>query len=238
MRRSLAFGLVFGLSASAGAAPPSEKEVAAVELGGKAPVALSLLRARQSDGGLKLRLLVSPKDGKPDPKAAKKKPVSVMLYEGGGDDDGPSDKAFRNGAIEPFTLPGGQRGVRVDFEFQVPGSKKYKQVDTFIVSLEDTPRVVLESTTHRERDRSKVCHEVEDTALVLEKDGKLFVRPASVLDSDLNDDDLPIDKTCRGKRPGPQITYKFDGETFLQIDPPPPPPKKKPGATDDDDDDE
>lgn len=227
--RPLDLVLIASLAGSAAHAdkPVSEKEVAAAELAGKAPVALSVVRVRLADGGLKLRLVVTPKGDK------KAKPASVTLYEGGGDDDGPSDKAFRAVSIEPFGLPGGRHGARVDFEFQVPGSKKYRQVDTYLVSL-DGPRLVLDATTRRERDRSKVCHEVEEAKIVLEKDGRLFVRPVSVLESELNDDDLPIDKSCRGKQAGQQTTYKFDGETFIQIDPPLAS-KKKPAAEESDD---
>lgn len=223
--RSLVVAFVVLFAAPAWAGP--EKEVAATELGGKVPVTLTVYRQKQSDGGLKLRMAIGAKGDK--------KPKSVVVYEGGADDDGPTDKSFRNVTVEPFALPGGKRGARVDFEFQVPGSKKHHQIDTFVVSIdEEKPRVVLEATTRRERDRTKVCHEVEDASLVLDKEGRLFVKPVSALESELNDDDLPIDKTCRGKRPGQTITFKWDGETFLQIDPPPAP-TKKPAAEESDD---
>ncbi len=231
--RSLVVGILAIASpvlCSVALAAPSEREVANTELGGKPALTLSLLRTRQPDGGLKLRLVVTNKVDK------KAKPQSVTVYEGGGDDDGPSDKAFRSASIEPYTLPRGVRGARVDFEFQVPGSKKYRQTDTFLVALGEAPKLVLEATTHREHDRTKVCHELEEATLTLDKDGRMFVRPVSVLESELNDDDLPVDKTCRGKHNGQQITYKFDGETFLQIDPPPAPTKKKPTAEDESDD--
>jgi hypothetical protein len=226
-------GLLLGLSLASlsvpalAAAPSADKEVAASELAGKPALQLSVLRQRLADGGLKLRLSIVHKGDK-------KKPALVTLYEGGADDDGPTDKAFRSASVEPFALPGGHRGARVDFEFQVPGSKKHRQVDTYVVSLGDAPRLVLDTTTRRERDRTKVCHEVEEAQLILEKDGKLFVRPTSVLESELNDDDLPIDKTCRGKHPGPATTFKWDGETFLQIDPPAGGGKKKPAEESDD----
>jgi hypothetical protein len=215
---------LFALSGVARADGPP-REVAMTELTGKSPIALSLQRIKTSDGGLKLRLIVS----------AKKK-SSVTVYEGGGDDDGPSDKAFKSANIEPFSLPGGVRGARIDFEFQVPGSKKHRQVDTYLVSLEDAPKLVLDTTTRRERDRTKVCHEVEVSTLTLEKDGKLYVKPVSALESELDDDDLPVDKSCKGKRPGQQVTFKWDGEVFLQIDPPLAKPKKK-SAEDEESDD-
>ncbi len=228
MRRLLIALALIGLAGDGRAAPPAaEREVAALELGGKPPLELSVVRQRLPDGGLKLRLLVSEKGGK--------KPASAVLYEGGGDDDGPGDKAFRGATIEPYPLPGGKRGVRVDFEFQVPGSKKHRQVDTYLASIDGAPRLVLDATTRRERDRSKACHEVEQATLAQDKEGRLFVRPTSALESELNDDDLPIDKGCKGKQAGRQVTYKFDGETFLQIDPPPAPAKKKAAEEADDD---
>jgi hypothetical protein len=217
--------LVTGLAGVAAAAP-AEKEVASLELGGKTPAALSLLRQRQADGGLKLRLVITIQGDK--------KPKSVTLYEGGADDDGPTDKSFRSATVVPFTLPAGKRGARVDFEFQVPGSKKFRQVDSYLVSVDEAPRMVLDVTTRREKKRTKACHEVEEATLTLDKD-KLFVRPASTLESELDDDDLPIDKTCRGKQAGQQITYRFDGDKFFQIDPPPPPAKKPAGQEDGED---
>ena len=78
----------------------------------------------------------------------------------------------------------------------------------------------------RDRDRTKVCHEVEEATLSLEKDGRLTATSVSALESELNDDDLPIDKTCKGKHPNGKIVWKWDGETFLQIDPPLAPKKK------------
>ena len=230
MRRSLlAIPASLLLIAPSVHAAPVEREVASTEIGGK--LALSLLRSKQSDGGLKLKLVVSNKSDK------KAKPQILVVYEGGGDDDGPADKAFRSAALQPYNLPAGTRGVRVDFEFQVPGSKKHRQIDSYLVSVDGAPKVVLEATTRRERDRSKVCHEVEETSLTLEKDGRMLVTPVSALEPELNDDDLPVDKSCHGKQRGRQITYKFDGETFLQIDPPPAPAKKKPGVEDEEGDD-
>ena len=113
----------------------------------------------------------------------------------------------------------------MDFEFQVPGSKKYRQVDTYLVSFEDAPHLVLDTTTRRERDRTKVCHEVEEASLHLEKD-RLTASSASALESELNDDDLPIDKTCKGRHANGKIVWKWDGDTFIQIDPPLEPKKK------------
>jgi hypothetical protein len=205
------------------AAAPAEKEVARVELGGKPAVVLSVLRQRQPDGGLKLRVVITT--------SGDKKTKSVTLYEGGADDDGPTDKAFRAATVVPFTLPADKRGARIDFEFQIPGSKKFRQVDSYLVSVDEAPRIVLDVTTRRERKRSKVCHEAEEATLTLEKD-KLLLRPVSTLESELDDDDLPIDKTCRGKQTGQQITYRFDGDKFFQIDPPPRPAKKPAGQED------
>jgi len=227
--RIRAFTVAAIVSASSySSAAPAEREVAATELGGKPAVTLSVIRQKLADGGLKLRLVITPK--------GEKKGKSVTLYEGGADEDGPTDKAFRSAAIEPFALLDGKRGVRVDFEFAVPGSKKHRQVDTFLASIDEAPRMLLEVTTRRERDRTKACHEIEEGTITLDKDGRLFLRPQSVLESELNDDDLPIDKTCKGKHAGQQITYKFDGDKFFQTDPPLAAPKKKAAPGQDEDD--
>jgi hypothetical protein len=207
-------------------AAPAEREAATVDLGGKVPLTLTVFRQRTADGGLKLRLAVAAKGDK--------KSKSVTLYEGGADDDAPTDKSFRSATVEPFALPGGRRGARVDFEFQVPGSRKFRQVDTYLVSVDDPPRKVLETTTRRERKRTKVCNEVEEATLAVDKE-KLYVKPVSALESELDDDDLPRDKTCHGKLPGQQVTYRFDGEAFFQIDPPPAEKAKKPAAEESDD---
>ena len=194
------------------AAHAAEQEAAALELGGQRAATVTVYRARTGDGGLKLRLSLVDK-------ARKKKPQSVTLYEGGGDDDGPSDKNFRSVDLQAFALPDGSRSVRVDFEFLAPGEKKHRQVDTYIVSVDDGVHVAAEVTTLRERDRTKRCHEVESTSLVMTKEGRLIARPTSALESDLDDQDNPVDKQCVGKHPARPVTYKFDGEKFLQIDP-------------------
>ena len=208
------------------AAPGPERTVATLELAGKTPSTAVVVRQRLGDGGLKLRLVITPKG---DPK----KQRSVTLYEGGADDDGPTDKSFRAASGAVFPLPGGRRGVRVDFEFQVPGSRKFRQIDTYLVAIDEPAKLSLEVTTRRERKRSKVCQDVEVTELVLDKD-RLVARPISTLESELNDDDLPIDKSCHGKQTGPQVTYKFDGDVFVQVDPPPAPKKPKPSEDESD----
>ena len=74
--RLAAFALVASSSIASAASIAPEREVAVVEVGGKAPVVLSVIRQRLSDGGLKLRLLITAKD-------TKQKAKSVTLYEGG-----------------------------------------------------------------------------------------------------------------------------------------------------------
>jgi len=216
-------------------ADAAEREVASLGITTEPALSVSVTRERDAEGGLRLRLVVQRK--------GPSKPKSFVLYEGGGDDDGPGDKDFRAVTLTAFNLPAETRGVRVAFEFQVPGQKKHRQIDTFLVSVDDTPRVALEMPTHRELDRSRVCHEVEETTLIAQDDGRLFVKPMSNLESDVNgDDDEPMDKACQGQHPGRQITYKFDGETYLQIDPVPkkaaPTPKsgKAPAGEDENDD--
>ncbi len=220
---------IFGSSV----AHAAELEAATLELGGKSAATVTVHRSRTADGGLKLRFSLVDK-------AKKKKPQSVTLYEGGGDDDGPSDKNFLGVDLQAFQLPDGSRSVRVDFEFLAPGEKKQRQVDTFIVSVDEDVHVAAEVTTLRERDRTKRCHEVESTTLSMTKDGRLVARPLSALESELDDQDNPTDKRCVGKHPGRATTYKFDGEKFLQVDPLPSkapkastPEDKKAGENDD-----
>lgn len=215
--------MLFVFTSSLASAAPAEREVARLEVEG---TTVQVMRSRLSDGGLKLRLAIG----------GRKKKSSVVLYEGGGDDDGPGDKSWKSAAIDAFEMPDGSEGARIDFEFLAPGSKKKRQIDTFLVTLDESPRTVLEVTTHRERDASRVCHEVEQTALVPDKAGKLYARPTRTLDSDLDDEDSPIDAECVGKHLGRQVTYKYDGETFVQIDPPlKAPPKEAPSEVENDD---
>jgi hypothetical protein len=220
-RPALAFLVLFGAPVLAA---PIDREVAKVDVQG---TTAQLVRTHLIDGGMKLRLVVTPK---------KKKAQTVTIYEGGGDDDGAGAAEWKGATSEALELPDGSRGVRIDFEFQVPGDKKHHQTDTYLVALDDTPHTLLEVTTHKERNASRVCREVEQTALVLDKSGKLFVRPTLLLDSALNDEDSPVDPECVGKHPGRVITYKYDGETFLQIDPAPRAPKKTQPAAEEEDD--
>jgi hypothetical protein len=227
-RTILAIGFV---ALFATVAHATEREVASLAITNTPALNVSVMRERDADGGLRLRLIVQRKG----PAKAK----SVVLYDGGGDDDGPGDKDFRSVMLTPFALPAETRGVRVAFEFQVPGQKNHRQVETMLVSVDDTPRVALDVPTHRELDRSRVCHEVEETALIAEDDGRMFVKPISNLESDVNgDDDEPMDKACNGHHPGRQITYKFDGDVYVQTDPAPrkAPPAKKPAPDDENDD--
>ncbi|MEO6955024.1 MAG: hypothetical protein ABI321_24705 [Polyangia bacterium] len=230
MRRllvALAFAST-GLFAST-TAHAAEQEAATLDLGGQG--AVTVYRTRTADGGMKLRFALTDT-------AKKKKPQSVVLYEGGGDDDGPSDKNFRSVDLQAFELPDGSHSVRVDFEFLAPGEKKHRQVDTFIVSVDDGVHVAMQLTTLRERDRTRRCHEVASTTLSMTKEGRLVAKPLSALESDLDDQDNPIDKQCVGKHPGRPVTYKFDGDKFVQVDPVPAkaPKPEKPSAEANDDD--
>ena len=42
----------------------------------------------------------------------------------------------------------------------MPGSKKHRQTDTFVVSLEDAPKLALQTTTKRDGDRTKEMPEL------------------------------------------------------------------------------
>jgi hypothetical protein len=217
-----------------------DRVVAALDVTSTPALNLSVTRQTLPEGGMKLRLLVQ--------RASGKTVKSMVLYEGGGGDDGPGEKDFRSVKLSAFDLPAETRGVRVDFEFTIPGSRTKRQIDSFLVSVDGTPRTVLEATTHKELDRSRVCHEVEEAQIVSHDDGKLFVRPSSDLESEVSDDDdSPIDKSCQGLHAGKEIVYQFDGETFhkvgattpaKRVDAATPPPAVAPKAKDDDGDDD
>jgi hypothetical protein len=197
-------------SALAAGAPLVEKEVAHLSIEGHV---VTLQRGKLPDGGLRLRLIVADKQ-------KHKKPQSLVLYEGGGEDDGPSDSDWKNATLDTFELPDGSQAARIDFEFRVPGDRKRRQVDSFLIAIDDEVKKVLELTTHAERAANKVCRETEQTSLTLDKTGRLYAKRTASLESDLDDDDMPIDRACDGKHPGRAVTYKYDGDSFFQVDPP------------------
>lgn len=183
-------------------------------------VDVAVTRVRAKDGGLTLKLVA---------KGPWPKPRSLTLYEGGGDDDGAGDDDVRSIRAAPFELPGGKPGVRVDFTFRVPdGRRGDEQTDTSLVVLEGKVHKLLELRTRLSRDRSKTCRMSEVTTLELDAAGDLVAATQVKAEPALDEEDNPIDKTCKAPKGVTRKVYTMRGGKLVDADPTP--------ADDDDDD--
>jgi hypothetical protein len=208
VRLAVLVGLFVGSHAVA-----AEQTVAKLQVGGQD---LVVTRAGGKDGGVQIRV-----------KAGKNPPL--VVYQGGGDEDGAGDKDVRGVTAAAFDLPGGKKGVRVDLTYHPPDKpKKDEQTDTFVVSLAAKPLAVAEVRTRLGHDRTKTCREYEETALVAEGDDLVGITTVR-LDPALGDDDLPIDKTCKSPKGAKKKIYKWSGTKFEDPDAPAPV-KAKPAA--------
>jgi hypothetical protein len=211
---------VVGLLLVAGApaaGAPAERTLATLTFAprvGKTTVKAWVTRKRLDDGGVVVRLVA---DGVGD------KAQALTLYQGGGDDDGPSDDLLKAVKAQAFDLPDGEKAVRVDLRFLVPGSKNDFQTDTYLVGFAKKTHKLVELRTRLEHDRSKTCREVKETQLRFSADQpiRLEALTSTVLDPALGDDDSPIDKSCRGKTPEARVVYKLTDDHFVPVDPPP-----------------
>jgi hypothetical protein len=202
--RLAAFATLLVLSATAFA---EDKTVAKLTL---APYEVWVTRARAADGGLTLKLIA---------KGVGPKPQALTLYQGGGDDDGLSDSDLKTVKASPFELPGGQKGVRVDLTFRVPdGKKQDEQTDTMLVGFMGKTRKLVELRTRLAKDRTKICRDSEETALSLDDKGNLVAATVHKGESALGDDDLPLDKNCRGRSGVQKKTYKWADDKFIDPD--------------------
>ena len=181
-------------------------------------VELVLTRARTTDGGLVVKVVAKGLGPKPQP---------LIIYRGGGDDDGVGDDDVRGVALKPFELANGQKGARIDLTFRVPdGKKKDVQTDTTLVGFAGKPHKLLEVTTERARDRSKLCRDLESTELKIEGTD-LGAATTKQVEPALGDDDLPIDKGCKAPSGAVKKLYRWEKDHFVD-----------PTATDDDDEEE
>jgi hypothetical protein len=192
----------------------AERTASKVTVPGEPAIQVFVTRQRHDDGGVTVRLIAS---------GVAERPQALTLYAGGGDDDSPGDAALKGVKAQPFQLPDGQRAVRVDLKFVIPGRTNDFQTDTTLIGFAGKPHKLAQLRTRVERDRSKVCREVKETQLRFSSDKptKLEATTALGLEPALGDDDLPIDKGCRGKSPMGRVVYQLDREKFVQVDPPP-----------------
>jgi len=177
---------------------------------GKPPVEVWVTRQRDEEGGVVIKLVA---------KGVGPKPQALTLYTGGGADDGAGDAEVRKIAASPFDLPGGRKGVRVDFTYRIPdGRKKDEQTDTSLVGFGGgKAHKLIELRTRLARDRSKLCREAEEIALSLEGDQLIAIVGRKAL-PELGDDDLPIDKTCKAPRDLFKRRYPWKDEHFVDAE--------------------
>jgi hypothetical protein len=213
--RTHACCLLICLGPSGRAAADAERTVAKLAIpAGKTTKAMEawVTRKRADDGGVQVRLVTQG----PGSKAQ-----ALTIYSGGGDDDGPSDKAVREIKAQAFELPDGQRAIRIDLRFVIPGTKSDLQTDTTLVGFEGKPHKLLELTTGSDKPRSATCRENRETQIRLSPAGKpLRIEALTVLTLDpaLGDDDLPVDKTCKGRKPVSRQLYRFDKDRFVEME--------------------
>lgn len=207
MLRCLTVALALSISLSAVAA---EKIVAKLTLqrsAGDLPnIELQLTRARGADGSLTIKLVA---------KGVGERTQTLVIYEGGGDDDGFGDDDLRAVKLAELELPGGQKGARVDLVHHIAdGKKSDERTDTTLVGLGGNKvHKALELVTRTARDRSKVCRELEETSIAIAGD-KLTATTQLKRDPALDDDDLPIDKTCRSPSGSVKKVYGWAEERF------------------------
>jgi len=212
--------LVLPWSSRAGEKPDGDRQVGKLVLEhepGK-KIELSLTRARTADGGLVVKVVA---------KGLGPKPVPLVIYQGGGDDDGVGDEDVRGVVLKPFELGNGIKGARIDLTFRVPdGKKKDVQTDTTLIGFAGKPHKLLQLTTERARDRSKVCRDLESTELKVEGTD-LGTATTKQVEPALGDDDLPIDKSCKAPSGAVKKVYRWEKDHFVD-----------PNASDDDDGDD
>jgi hypothetical protein len=186
------------------------------------PVDVVVSRTGSADGGVMVTLKA---------KSGTAKAQTLVVYQGGGDEDGAGDKDVRGVSAAPFDLPGGKKGLRVDVTYHAPDKpKKEDQTDTTLVALDGKPRPLVELTTRVGRDRSKVCRENQEVALALEGDD-LAATTSTKLEAALGDDDLPVDPKCKSPAGGYKKIYKWSDGKF--VDPSAQPAKPKEPESDD-----
>jgi len=169
-------------------------------------------RARGDDGSLTLKLIA---------RGLWPKPQSLTLYQGGGDDDGYGDDDVKKVTAHTFDVGGGKKIAKVEITYKPPDGKKVdEQTDTILVGFDGKTHKMLELTTRRSRDRSKVCRETDQIDLAA--DGPTLTASRHLVrEAALGDDDLPIDKSCRSPKEVAKKYFKLTGGQWVESDGPP-----------------
>jgi hypothetical protein len=202
--------LLVGLFAFSNLASAAEQIVAKLSIApeaGKPTVEVSVVRVSSADGGVAVKVLA---------RTAGAKPLTLVVYQGGGEEDGAGDKDLRGVSAAAFELGAGKKALRVDVGYHPPDEpKRVEQTDTTLVAVDGKPRAIAELITRRGRDRSKVCRELTETQLAV--DGADLIASTGVkLEPALSDDDLPIDRACRSSGALTRKVYKWSGEKFVE----------------------
>jgi hypothetical protein len=205
MLRACVVVLALSLTAHAFAEEKPVAQLSVPTQDGKPPLDVVVTRARGQDGSVTIKLAVKGDKGKP-----------LTVYTGGGDDDGYGDDELKSVKASPFALQGGARGVRVDLLHHIAdGRKKDEQTDTTLVGFASgKPQSLIEVKTRTALARSKICHEWEETSLALEGND-LAASTRVKRESELGDDDLPIDKSCKSQPGAKKKIYKWEKDHFV-----------------------
>lgn len=169
-------------------------------------------RARGDNASLTLKLIA---------RGPWPKPQALTLYQGGGDDDGYGDDDVKKVTAHSFDVGGGKKIAKVEITYKPPDGKKVdEQTDTILVGFEGKTHKMLELTTRRSRDRSKVCRETDQIDLAADG-ATLTASRHLVREAALGDDDLPIDKSCRSPKDVAKKFFKLSGGQWIESDAPP-----------------
>jgi hypothetical protein len=176
-------------------------------------VDLWVTRSRGDDGSLTLKLIA---------RGLWPKPQALTLYSGGGDDDGYGDDDVRRVTAHSFDVGGGKKIAKIDITYKPPDGKKVdEQVDTILVGFDGKTHKMLELTTKRSRNRSKVCRETDQ--IDLSADGPTLTASRHLVrEAALGDDDLPVDKSCRSPKDVAKKYFKLTGGQWVESEEPPP----------------
>jgi hypothetical protein len=180
---------------------------------GEKPIDVWVTRGDRDDGGLTLRLLA---------KGVGPKAQSLTLYTGGGDDDGPGGDELKRVTAKVVELPAAGKVVRVDFSYRLPGLHDEETHSTW-VGFDGRTHRVLELVTRKLHVRSKQCKEIEETTLLGEQGesaGGLTAATRLRTEAALGEDDLPMDKKCRGDFTS-RAVYRWTGEKYVAATPVP-----------------
>ena len=196
-------------SSAAWAAPPQTVGDLELEVA-KKTINLVVTRQKQPDGGSVIKLAAR----------GLGKPQTLTLYQGGGDDDGPNDVDIKKVLIDEVEL-GKLKVARVDINFRIPGTvKKEIQTDTMLIGFDGKMHKLVELRTYYSRTKSKLCRDGEEVTLAGSAE-TLTATKTAIAEPALDDEDQPIDKSCKPKGGPQKVIYKMKGDHFVQVDPAP-----------------